>query len=39
MIFDYRVVPIPILFIRIFLSSTTEFGNLNNLKGSLYYIL
>ena len=31
--------PIPILFISIFLSLTTEFGNLNNLKGGLYYIL
>ena len=25
---------IPVLFIRIFLSSTTRFGNLNNLKGA-----
>ena len=31
--------PILILFIRIFLSSTTGFGNLNNLKGGPYYTL
>ena len=35
----YYVVPIPILFIRMFLSSTTGSGNLNNLKGGPYYIL
>ena len=29
---------IPILFIRIFLSSTTGFGNLNNLKGGLLVV-
>ena len=39
MIFGYYVVPIPILFTRIFLSLTTGSGNLNNLKGSPYYIL
>ena len=39
MIFGYYVVPIPILFIRIFLSSTLGSGNLNNLKGGPYYIL
>ena len=31
--------PILILFIRIILSSTAGFGNLNNLKGGPYYIL
>ena len=39
MSFGYYVVSIPILFIRIFLSSTTGSGNLNNLKGDPYYIL
>ena len=40
MVFGYYVVSIPILFIRIFLlSSTTGFENLNNLKGEPYYIL
>ena len=29
---------IPTLFIKIFLSSATGFGNLNNLKGGPYYI-
>ena len=39
MIFQYYVVPIPIAFIMIFLSSTTGSGNLNNLKVGPYYIL
>ena len=39
MIFEYYVVPIPIAFIIIFLSSTTGSGNLNNLKVGPYYIL
>ena len=39
MIFGYYIVPIPILFIIIFLSSTTGSGNLNNLKVGPYYIL
>ena len=39
MSFAYYVVPIPMLFLRIFLSSTTGSGNLNNLKGGPYYIL
>ena len=38
MIFRYYIVLIPIPFIRIFLSSTTGSGNLNNLKGGPYYI-
>ena len=33
------VVPIPVLFTRIFLSLATGSGNLNNLKGNPYYIL
>ena len=37
MVFGYEVVPIPILFIRIFFNSTTVFENLNNLKGEPYY--
>ena len=32
MISGYKFVPIPILFIRIFLTSATGSGNLNNLK-------
>ena len=39
MLFGCKVVLIPIRFLTIFLSSTTEFGNMNNLKGSLYHIL
>ena len=39
MIFEYYVVPIPIAFIIIFLSSTTGSGNLNDLKVGPYYIL
>ena len=39
MVFGYNDVAIPILFIRIFLSSTTGFQNLNNSKGEPYYIL
>ena len=38
MIFGYYVVSIPILFIRIFLSSITGSGNLDNLKGGPQYI-
>ena len=37
--FGQDVVPILILFVRIFLSSNTGSGNLNNLKGGPYYIL
>ena len=36
MIFGYEVVLITIISIRIFLSSTIGFGNLNNLKGDPY---
>ena len=39
MIFAYYVVPIPILFTRIFLSLATGSGNLNNLKGSPYNVI
>ena len=39
MLFGCKVALIPIRFIRIFLSSPAEFGNKNNLKGSLYHIL
>ena len=39
MIFGYWVVPITILLIKIFLSSTTGSGSLSNLKGGPYYIL
>ena len=39
MIFGCQVVPMPKVSIRIFLSSTTGSGNLNNLKGGPYYIL
>ena len=38
-IFGHEVIPILILFVIIFLSSTTGSGNLNDLKGGLYYIL
>ena len=39
MIFGYYAVPIRKLFVRLFLSSATVSGNLNNLKGGPYYIL
>ena len=39
MVFGYLVVLIPILFIIIFLSSTTGFENLNILEREPYYIL
>ena len=39
MVFGYSVVLIPILFIIIFLSSTTGFENLNILEREPYYIL
>ena len=38
MIFGYYLFPVPILSIRIFLSSNTGSGNVNNLKGGPYYI-
>ena len=38
MIFGYYVVPITMIFIKIFLTSTTGSGRLN-LKGGPYYIL
>ena len=35
----YDVVPITMLFIKIFLTSSTSSGRLNNLKGGPYYVL